>query len=520
MDRVNNLLTVHGHQPIGNLPHIFDVAYQQAYLPFMRHMAQQPRQKFALHFSGVLYDWFSVQHPDFLDQIRALVKRGQAEVLTAGYYEPILSLIPDEDKIGQIERMNHFVREKFGSSPRGIWLAPHDWEMGFPAIFSDLGIEYALVNCDKPPDGFYLTEHHGKILKICPLSPVKLEDPLSKIPSEYLQMASFEESTPQGRIYLPGEVYYRNFLIEHPEANNLHKKMLYISSKLQALKKGKTLFGDKARDAQLESAGSELYRGQCGDAYWNNAFGGLQLPYLRAAVYQHLLRSENEIEKISRGGKNFVELVVTDFDKDGNDEVILSNNLLNLYFSPTCGGAMFEMDYKPAGINLLNTFVRRGAQPGYSLLDRFLSPAPVNLAQQPYTFMPHRRPDEVGVKMVYSGRVKETSIRLEKRVDIHAKLSIVHIEYVITNQGKTSQDFHFGVDFNFSLPAGGQGLPAVNFNAENEIKLVDERNGFAVLFQVDRPAFLEKGNSICPSWKFTLAGAEEWKLKIVLRIEA
>jgi hypothetical protein len=433
--------------------------------------------------------------------------------LTAGYYEPILSLIPDEDKIGQIEMMNRFVRENLGASPRGIWLAPHDWEMGFPALFSDLEIEYALVACDKAADGFYLTEHHGKTLKICPVNPVKPEVPSFEISSEYLQMVMFEESTPRGRIYLPGDIYHRNFLIERPEANNLHKKMLYVSSKLQALKKGKMLFGEKERDAQLENAGRELYRGQCGDAYWHSAFGGLQLPYLRAAVYQHLLRAENEIEKISRGGKDFALLAVTDFDKDGNDEVILSNNLLNLYFSPACGGSMFEMDYKPAAVNLLNTFVRQGTQPGYSLLDRFLSPASVDLARQPYTFMPHRRQSEVGVKMVYSGWVKDTPIRLEKRVDIYAKLSIVHIEYAITNQGETPQDFHFGIEFNFSLPA-------VNFNAEKEIKIVDERNGFAVSLQMDRLAFLERGNSICPSWKFTLAGAEEWKIKMVLRVEA
>jgi hypothetical protein len=507
MDCVNNLLAVHGHQPIGNLSHIFDEAYQKAYFPFISHMLQHPRQKFAVHFSGVLYDWFLAQHPDFIDHLRALVKRGQAEILTAGYYEPLLSFIPDEDKIGQIEMMNRFARENFGASPRGIWLAPHDWEVGFPAVFSDLGIEYALVNCDKKSDGFYLTEHHGKMLKICPISSAKMENFPIGIPAEYLQMATFEESVPQGRIYLPGDIYHRNALVEHPAANNLHKKMLHVSARLQALKKGKTLFGDKVREAQLENAGKEIYRGQCGDAYWNSAFGGMQLPYLRAAVYHHLLRAENAIEKVSRGDKDFVELVVTDFDKDGNDELVLSNNLLNLYFSPARGGSMFEMDFKPAAVNLLNTFACHG-----SLLDRFILPAAINLSEQLYTFMPHRRPNEVGVKMTYNGRVLDSPIRLEKRVDIYAKLSIVHIEYSIANQGKTAQDFHFGIDFNFSLPV-------VSFNAGKEIKLVDERNSFAVLFQMDKPALLEKKDAIRPSWKFTLAGAEEWKLKLVLRVE-
>ena len=34
---------------------------------------------------------------------RALVARGQVEMMTGGYYEPILPMIPDADKLGQIQ---------------------------------------------------------------------------------------------------------------------------------------------------------------------------------------------------------------------------------------------------------------------------------------------------------------------------------------------------------------------------------------------------------------------------------
>ncbi len=43
----------------------------------------------------------------------------------------------------------------------------------------------------------------------------------------------------------------------------------------------------------LERARAELYRGQCNCAYWHGAFGGIYLPHLRNAVYNHLIAAEN-----------------------------------------------------------------------------------------------------------------------------------------------------------------------------------------------------------------------------------
>ncbi|RMF63823.1 MAG: DUF1926 domain-containing protein, partial [Calditrichaeota bacterium] len=50
---------------------------------------------------------------------------------------------------------------------------------------------------------------------------------------------------------------------------------------------------------------------------------------------------------------------VSDFDRDGYEEVLISNASLNLYFTPNNGGALFELDYKPATVNLLDTMTRR-----------------------------------------------------------------------------------------------------------------------------------------------------------------
>ena len=139
----------------------------------------------------------------------------------------------------------------------------------------------------------------------------------------------------------------------------MHKKMLQVSQRLQTLKKGKSLIGERERELRLQEAQRELYKGQCNCAYWHGVFGGLYLNYLRHAVYEHLIKAETLLESYARGKDDYAEITVTDFDKDGEDEVILANSLLNLYFAPNYGGALFELDYKPKQFNLINTLARR-----------------------------------------------------------------------------------------------------------------------------------------------------------------
>ncbi len=71
--------------------------------------------KISIHYSGILWDFFEENHPEFLEGLKELVKKGQLEMMTGGYYEPILAVIPDEDKVGQIKRLTQTIQEEDGS---------------------------------------------------------------------------------------------------------------------------------------------------------------------------------------------------------------------------------------------------------------------------------------------------------------------------------------------------------------------------------------------------------------------
>ncbi len=522
MQKTKLLFGVHCHQPVGAYDHVYQFACDRAYLPLLETLESCPRIKFAAHFSGTLYDWFRRNRPELMELIRKLVKRGQLELLTSGYYEPILSSIPEEDRLGQIGMASDFIREQFLRPPRGLWLTGGFWEPSLPRLLAQAGVEYVLVDRERflragvPAErlgGYYVTDEMGETVKIFPVNRGleqgsgtiafvgegerlqengELERLVSLVDQdvEFTTFSNYLDENPaRGKVYLPaGEGDFRSILVKHPETDSLHKKMLRVSGLLSMLGEGKGLFGGGRREEELKKARLELYRGQCGYVYGEE---GVHLDHLRQAAYSHLIRSEREIERLSRGGKSFVELTISDFDKDGEDEVILSNDLLNLYFSPTRGGALFELDYKPKTLNLMDTKL--------SLVDHFFGSDESEVgdfASNRYQFLPRRQGAEVSLRLSREGRVEGAPVKVEKSISLFGKHSIFTVEYEVMNLGGEPDEFWFGVELNLG-------------------KLVDEGSGFEVLFEFDKPALPQR----FPSWKFRLEPKQAWRVKITLRIE-
>ena len=83
---------------------------------------------------------------------------------------------------------------------------------------------------------------------------------------------------------------WQSFLAKYPEAEHLHKKMVWVSDKLARAER--EAGHPSTRRARARSRARELYRAQCNCAYWHGLFGGLYLNYLRDAVYRHLIEAE------------------------------------------------------------------------------------------------------------------------------------------------------------------------------------------------------------------------------------
>ena len=96
MRKFELVLLIHAHQPVGNFDDVLERAYTSSYLPFLEVLARHPSIRMGLHYSGSLLEWIERAHPEYFDRLRALVQRGQVEMVGGGFYEPILATIPPD----------------------------------------------------------------------------------------------------------------------------------------------------------------------------------------------------------------------------------------------------------------------------------------------------------------------------------------------------------------------------------------------------------------------------------------
>lgn len=179
MKKIKFTFGIHNHQPVGNFDHVFEETYQKCYRPYFEVLRKYSRVKTAVHFSGPLLEWLKTHHADYLKMLRDMVEAGRLEILSGGFYEPLLANLPEEDAVGQIQMMNEFIRDEFGVTPRGLWLAERIWVPNLPQVVAAAGIQYTLIDDthfyysgleQRHMNGYYVTEKHGSPLFIFPIS--------------------------------------------------------------------------------------------------------------------------------------------------------------------------------------------------------------------------------------------------------------------------------------------------------------------------------------------------------------
>jgi 4-alpha-glucanotransferase len=173
--RISLALTLHNHQPIGNFGWVFEEVFERAYQPMVEALGRHPNVRVGLHYTGPLLEWLRAERPGFVRNLRALVERGQVEVLGGGLYEPVLASLPERDRVAQLERMADTVEATFGKRPGGAWLAERVWEPDLPTSLAAAGYRWTILDDSHfraaaiPEDamwGPYTTDDQGRILTV------------------------------------------------------------------------------------------------------------------------------------------------------------------------------------------------------------------------------------------------------------------------------------------------------------------------------------------------------------------
>ncbi len=178
MNKFKLALGLHNHQPVGNFDSVFEETHNQAYAPFLNVFDKFDNIRLSLHQSGILWDWQEKHHPEYLAKVKKLVKAGRIELMTGGFYEPILPSIPDRDKLGQIKMLNKYLKNHFGTDSAGLWLTERVWEPHLPKILNQAGVQYLPIDDTHflyagfeldDLKGVFITEEEGFTVRLLPI---------------------------------------------------------------------------------------------------------------------------------------------------------------------------------------------------------------------------------------------------------------------------------------------------------------------------------------------------------------
>ncbi len=173
------LFGIHMHQPVDNLSIAVERAVNECYAPFFRIIREFEGFKFSVHCSGWLLDKIASDYPALFEDIKTVSDRGDIEWLSAGYYEPILSAIPEDDREAQIKLLNKTVKKHFNYKAKGVWLTERVWDSSIIKALHKSDIKYTLVDDyhfisagfnRERLNGYYFTEDGGRRLSLFPIS--------------------------------------------------------------------------------------------------------------------------------------------------------------------------------------------------------------------------------------------------------------------------------------------------------------------------------------------------------------
>ncbi|MBL7073069.1 MAG: DUF1926 domain-containing protein [Candidatus Omnitrophica bacterium] len=139
-------MAFHCYQPVFNFDDEIEKAYKNAYLPFLDILEEFPGIKVSFHYSGNLLLWLKAKHPDFIERISRLISLGTVELIGGGCFEPIMTIIPEGDRVRQLEENEKIVKNIFSIRSRGAWLAERVWNMSIVDTFASKGIEYTIID--------------------------------------------------------------------------------------------------------------------------------------------------------------------------------------------------------------------------------------------------------------------------------------------------------------------------------------------------------------------------------------
>lgn len=507
--------------------------------------ADHPNFHFNVALPGYILECIN---PLLLSKLREMHKRGSLEWLLTGYTEPFLSFFPIPLVEGNIRKGIEVFTELTGAAPAGFMPPFSNWEPAYITTLHNLGLsQTVLSSAALPPEarnrcGYWTAEQMGDSIALFPShvlhhysAPADIIDWLEKLisrddqthgneslvalqyllplepaggidPYRWLKFALAEIDKrillyqplllnearalqpPIGLQHLPaclplhdpqdqGEPhFFLNRLHSFDQIGIIQRKMMGLCDRVQAIKEQRLAAKLRHRLYFLQDINRYLSMNGAGftalaDRLWS--FGQLIL-------IEKEVRSYEKIE----GGR----IRISDFLRNGNKSIIMSNESLKVYCDYKNGGHIFELDYRDRALNLCAA---------YNPLPH--SPPDILSPGKSFTsFIDRIHPKETTAADFIAGTVRDLGNFADGAFEYKIKKTSTSVKTVLSRQG--------------SFERGDKPLP---LNMEKVFGLEKNSGTFSFVYQLGNHALTSMVFTFAIELAFSLPGAVDRQARLL-----
>lgn len=601
-------------------------------------MEETALDKVNIYLSGRFLEALRKVNGAILAGVLDRTKSGQMEWLGGGFYDPVFPIIPKESQDLQIKKHLELVDKILGVRPRGFVLPSYVWETECIDLLSRNGFEFTCLKQYQLQDslwrygtdkGFWTLEDRGQVVKVLSSSQqlarhfvdgqykrfvdhldemadatsfAQLDLPflrqkkgrfeeswfdhlkklLKRIKQSELELSfktlssHLDEQISGGAIHLLPSVgkslglkehqaTCRDLLILQPECNFIHKKMIHLHREINRFENQKI----KQELMELLLPTQSLY-------YYRNSAkaGGVRHLEDRQDIHTRLIHIEDKLRRYSE--VEGVQVEIVDFFGNGSKEVMLGNDKLGVVVEHRRGGVLRSFDYRPARLNLINSYMQSEKQTGkgpiyqvfpmVGLRDVLCTEEELDLISIPDWI--HDDSHILSQAMDYQLKPRQDSTQLllsgDQRITLDSVEQIMHMEKVYTMKSKEAElvwtqqlkngsfrefNGYFGTLFNLSsgllemkngsLSTQDQSIDFTQDQFVDEVEEItwkDKEHGVKFKWEFKKPCKLYircildydvgdtfeqqfQGIQILPLWKCHLLGQEKLSLMSKLSLQ-